>query len=116
MPTVTHCASGGKSGGIRSDLLLHQVPAPVPDVVLSLKDTPPPQSRQQGLRTKVIGPELRDMPPGTRRPLLERRQKPVGVALVPLLRQDHHIDQVRHPTPEPVAQATDPVTNLVAED
>src|SRR5258707_118671 len=56
------------------------------------------------------------MPPGTRRPLLERRQKPMGVALVPLLRQDHHIDQVRHPTLEPVAKATDPVTNLVAED
>src|SRR3954452_18976087 len=112
MPTATLLRWPWKSGDIWSDLLLHQVPAPVPDVVVPLKDTPPSQSRQQGFRTKVVGPELRDMSPGTRRPLFERGHQPVGVALVPPLRQAPHIDQVRYPAPEPVAQAADPVTDL----
>jgi hypothetical protein len=49
------------------------------------------------------------------RPLLEGGKEPVGVAAVPLLRQDHNIDQVGHSAAQPVAQAPDPVTDLVAE-
>ena len=49
------------------------------------------------------------------RPLLESCQKPVGVAPVPLLRQDHHVNQVGDPAPEPVPEPPDPVADLVAE-
>ena len=85
-------------------------------VVVPLEDTAPAQGAQQPLRSLVVGPELGQVGARLGGPLLEGRQQAVGVALVPLLRQDHHIDQVGHAAPEPVAQAADPVADLVAED
>ena len=88
----------------------------VADVVLALEDTPPAQGAQEALRPLVVGPELGHVPAGLGRPLLERRQQPVGVAPMPLLRQDHHVHQMGHSAPEPVPQAPDPVPDLVAEN
>ena len=86
------------------------------DVVLPLEDPAPAQGAQQPLRPLVVGPELGHVPSRLGRPLLERRHQPVGVAPVPLLRQDHHVHQVGHSAPEPVPQAPDPVADLVAEN
>ena len=85
-------------------------------VVVPLEDPAPAQGGQEPLGAVVVGPELGQVGAGLGRPLLEGRQQPVGVAPVPLLRQDHHVHQVGHPAPEPVAQAPDPVADLVAEN
>ena len=86
------------------------------DVVLALEDPAPAEGAQESLRAGVIGPELGHVAAGLDGPLLEGRQQAVGVAPVPLLRQDHHVHQVGHAAPEPVAQAPDPVADLVAEN
>ena len=49
-------------------------------------------------------------------PLLEGIQKPVGMATVAFLRQDRNVHKMGHPAPQPVPQAPDPVTDLVAEN
>src|SRR4051812_7908639 len=101
---------------IRLQALLHQRPGPMPYVVFALEDTAPAQGAEQPLRPLVIRPELGEMAAGVGGALLEGREQSVRVALVPLLRQDHHVHQVGHPAAEPVAQAADPVADLVAQN
>src|SRR5690349_19897906 len=110
------CANEGGLTGVGPEVLLHEGPALVAYVVLPLEDTSPTQGPQQALGPLVIRPEFGHMPAGLSRTPFEGRQQPVGVAFVPLLRQDHHVDQMGHPTSEPVAQAPDPVPDLVAEN
>src|SRR5262249_2936314 len=100
---------------IDSQRLLHQRPAPASYVAAPLEDTVPPQGGQQSFRAVIVCPEFGQVCTRFDRPFLEGGHQPVGVAPVPLLRENHHINQVGNPTAEPVTQTPDPVADLVAE-
>src|SRR5688572_18726013 len=107
--------SGAAPVASLADGLLEQVPGPAADVPWAADHPVPSEGFEEAFFGDMIRPELHEVRALLGRALFEGRKEPMGVALVPLVREDADVEHLRDAATNGVAQAADPVADLVSE-